>query len=458
MSRNEDYKDIERTSANVSTSESDKDTEPIEELGRRNTERRSANVFHMDGDAFFVGVEVAKNPKLKGKAVVTGADRGIVTAASYEAKALGVSRGLPIFQIKKSFPQVIILPGDYASYVEYSGRMFDIVRRYTEDVEEYSIDECFANLTGWDKPLKMSYREIAERIKKEVRDELDISVSIGVAPTKVLAKVASKWVKPNGLTIMPLENVKNFLSTVPIYKIWGVGPATSQFLMRKGLKTALDFASQSFAWVDNHLAKPYKQIWRELNCITVFHVDSGAKTTYSSIQKTRTFYPPTNDKTFLFSQISKHTEDACYKARHYRLVSKKVSFFLKLQTFRYVRAEIKLLAPTNSPEIILPLIRRELGKIHKIDTPYRATGVTLHDLAGSSVLQADLFGETVRTGKFDVIHEQIDNLEDKFGKRVVHLGSTQGALAPKILRPPGRMGQKPVGTDADDLNRDLLFL
>lgn len=401
----------------------------------------------MDGDAFFVGVEVAKDPKLRGLPVVTGADRGIVTAASYEAKALGIPRAMPIFQVKKNFPNVIILPGDYASYVEYSGRMFDIVRRYTEDVEEYSIDECFANLTGWDKPLKMSYREIAERIKKEVRDELDISVSIGVAPTKVLAKVASKWVKPNGLTIMPLESVKNFLSTVPIYKIWGVGPATSQFLMRKGLKTALDFASQSFAWVDHHLAKPYKQIWKELNCITVFNIDPSKKTEYSSIQKTRTFYPPTNDKVFLFSQISKHTEDACAKARHYCLAPKKVSFFLKLQTFRYVRSEIKLLSPTNSPEIILPLIRKELDKIHKLGTPYRATGVTLHDLALSSAMQPDLFGETVRTGKFDVIHEQIDSLEDKFGKRVVHLGSTHKALKRKVK-----------GTDSDDLDRDLLFL
>jgi len=111
----------------------------------------------MDGDAFFVGVEMAKNPKLKGLPVVTGEERGIVSALSYEAKALGVIRGMPIFRIKRDFPQVIILPGDYPAYEKYSSLMFEIVRRYADEVEEYSIDECFADLTGLEQPLKMTY-------------------------------------------------------------------------------------------------------------------------------------------------------------------------------------------------------------------------------------------------------------------------------------------------------------
>ena len=128
-------------------------------------------IFHVDGDAFFVGVEIAKNPKLRGLPVITGEERGIATALSYEAKALGVTRGMPVFQIKKQFPSVLILPGDYKSYVEYSDKMFAIVGRYAYGVEEYSIDECFADLTGLDRTLKMTYRQIIEKIKKlyEVR-------------------------------------------------------------------------------------------------------------------------------------------------------------------------------------------------------------------------------------------------------------------------------------------------
>lgn len=188
---------------------------------------RKKVLLHMDGDAFFVGVEIAKNPKLKGLPVVTGAERGIVSALSYEAKSLGVVRAMPIQKLKRNFPDVIVLPGDYASYLRYSKAMFAIVRRYADEVEEYSIDECFADLTGLDKPLKMSYLQIAERIKMEVNEELGLSVTIGLAPNKVLAKVASKWAKPNGLTIITQENIKEFLKTFAIEKVWGIGPRTS---------------------------------------------------------------------------------------------------------------------------------------------------------------------------------------------------------------------------------------
>src|SRR3989344_488815 len=172
----------------------------------------------MDGDAFFVACEVAKNPKLRGLPVVTGEERGIASALSYEAKALGLKRGDPIFRIKKNYPTVLVLPGDYKSYAEYSRKMFDIVRRYADDVEEYSIDECFAELTGLDRPLYMTYLEIAERIKKEVNEELGLSVSIGLGPSKVLAKVASKWQKPNGLTEILKNTALAFLPPVTLPK------------------------------------------------------------------------------------------------------------------------------------------------------------------------------------------------------------------------------------------------
>jgi DNA polymerase-4/DNA polymerase V len=206
-------------------------------------------LLHMDGDAFFVAVEVVKDPTLKGLPVVTGGERGIVSSLSYEAKALGVTRTMSIYSLRKKFPQVIVISGDYRSYAEYSKKMFDIVRRYADDVEEYSIDECFADLTGLDKPLKMSYTEIAKRIQKEVREELGLSVTIGLAPNKVLAKVASKWVKPNGLTVITKDSAGDFLKTFPIEKIWGIGPRTSESMQKKGIVTAFDFASKEEYWV-----------------------------------------------------------------------------------------------------------------------------------------------------------------------------------------------------------------
>lgn len=404
-------------------------------------------IFHIDGDAFFVGVEIAKNPRLKGLPVVTGEERGIVSALSYEAKALGVVRGMPIFRLKTQFPQVIIIPGDYASYAEYSSKMFEIVYRYAYGVEEYSIDECFADVTGLDRTLKMSYRALAEKIKKEINEELGLSVSIGLAPTKVLAKVASNWVKPNGLTIIEPNTIPEFLAKVPIGKVWGIGPRTAELLIGLGVKTALDFSRKDIAWVNLRLSKPYESIWRELNGVLMLDVDTEIKNTYSSIQKTRTFHPTTNDKTFLWSQLSKHIEDACRKARYYDLVPKKISIFLKAHDFKVSSSSSILPSPSNSPEVALAVARELFEKVHKKGVLYRTTGITLENLTADFVSQDDLFGGAIKGDKFDLIHKWIDALEMKLGKRVVHLGSTHKALE-----------HKTIGTDADDLDRDLLFL
>lgn len=404
-------------------------------------------LLHMDGDAFFVGVEVAKNPKLKGLPVVTGEERGIVSALSYEAKALGIVRGMPIFKLKKEFPQVIILAGDYASYAKYSSMMFDIVRRYADDVEEYSIDECFADLTGLTRPLKMSYLEIAQRIKKEVNKELNLSVTIGLAPTKVLAKVASKWVKPNGLTVITRETMRDFLAEMDIEKIWGIGPRTSKKLIQEGIITAQDFIDKDISWVKEHYSAPYETIWKELHGISVMKLNADAKDTYSSIQKTRTFHPSTNDKIFLLSQLSKHIEEACAKARHYDLTPKKISFFLKDRDFNYSIRSVTLDVPTNSPEVLADIAAIELDKIHKRGILYRTCGVTLHELCVHYKAQGNLFGNADMADKFEAIHRQLDILESKLGKKVVHLGSTHNALTREVK-----------GTDMDDIGRNLLFL
>ena len=151
-------------------------------------------IVHVDGDAFFASCEVAKNPRLRGKPVVVGGLRGIAVALTYEAKRLGVTRGMPVYQIKKMFPSVVILPGDYDLYEMIAHRMYAIVRRFTPVVEEYSVDECFADITR-----ELAPEDIAACIKMTLEQELGVSFSVGLATTKVLAKVASKHNKPSGL-------------------------------------------------------------------------------------------------------------------------------------------------------------------------------------------------------------------------------------------------------------------
>lgn len=160
-------------------------------------------ILHIDGDAFFASCEQSRTPSLQGKPVVIGKERGIVASMSYEAKACGVTRGMRLFEVKRLCPDAVILPSDYETYSLLSLRFFAIVRRYTPEVEEYSIDECFADLTGLRRPLRMSYLQMAEHLKHDLDTELGFTFSVGLAPNKVLAKIGSKWRKPSGLTVIP---------------------------------------------------------------------------------------------------------------------------------------------------------------------------------------------------------------------------------------------------------------
>lgn len=384
-------------------------------------------ILHLDGDGFFVACEVSLNHKLKGKPIVTGFERGIATALSQEAKNLGVSRGMPIFQIKKFFPKVIIVNSNYHSYSMFAQRMFNIVRRYTPLVEEYSIDECFADLSNLSDPIKT-----AKMIKEALKRELGIIYSVGLGPTKVIAKVASKWNKPDGFTVIKLDNIRNFLKELQIGKVWGIGPATSIHLQKLGIKTALELITKPEDWARNNLTKPEFERWLELRGKNVYAVQAELDNEQSSIQTTRTF-PKTNNKEIIFSELSKNTENACARARQQKLKSRKVLIFLKTQEFRYKRAEVPLLSPTNSPTTVLKAIRGSLNSLYDPDVVYRSSGIILSGLTTSENIQNDLFGEVGKNDKNDEIFDVVDKLEKKFGTHVVQLGSSLNASKKRMI-------------------------
>jgi len=388
-------------------------------------------ILHIDGDSFFASCEVAKNPSLRGKPVVTGKERGIASAMTYEAKARGVTRGMRLSEIKKVCPDAIILPSDYETYSMYSRRMYSIVRRYTPDVDEYSIDECFADLTGLRRSFRMSYEKIAEKIKHDLDTELGMTFSIGLASTKVLAKVASKWKKPNGLTFIPLNIAHQYLAELPIEKVWGIGPQTSALLHKYKVKTAYDFVSKDNAWVIQYLSKPYIEIWQELRGQVVFELNLETKHDYQSISKTKTFTPPSADRSFVFSQLSKNIENACIKARRHNLVTKEIFFFLKTQDFSYTGFDIKLSHGVSVPQEIIKAVGDVFDTVYKVNTLYRASGIVLGKLEENITVQQDLFGTSVSIENTKVIYDFLDKLSKKFGKHVVFLGSSFTAMTTK---------------------------
>jgi DNA polymerase-4/DNA polymerase V len=388
-------------------------------------------ILHIDGDAFFASCEVAKNPKLRGKPVITGLERGIASALTYEAKARGVKRGMRVSDIRRICPDAVLLPSDYETYSLYSTRMYAIVRRYTPTVEEYSIDECFAELSGLRRPNRMSYGEMAQSIKHDLDSELGITFSVGLAPTKVLAKIASKWAKPSGLTVIPGNRAHLFLKDLPVGKVWNIGRQTEAYLATLGVRTALQFARRDEEWVSRHFTKPQREIWLELHGESVYRLETNEKHDYASISKTKTFTPPSRDRDFVFSQLSKNIENACIKARRHGLAARCAVIFLKTQDFRAEGLECSLSAASAVPGDVIRAIRPAFEKIFQQGREYRATGVILARLAEDRIRQPDLFGETIRIERMQGLYGQIDAISKRFGKHAVILGCS----LPTFTRP-----------------------
>ncbi len=398
--------------------------------------QQESHILHIDGDAFFVSCETASRPYLKGKPVVTGKERGIASAMSYEAKARGVTRGMSVYYIKKICPEAVIIPSDYDTYNIFSSRMLTIVGKYTSMVEPYSIDECFADLS-YRFGRKRSCEETARLIKEELYRSLGITFSVGVGATKTIAKTASNAHKPDSLTIFSKVDLVAYLKQLPIGKVWGIGPQTSSFLFRERVLTAFDFIQKEKWWIQEKLPKPYYDLWQELRGIPVFKVHSD-KTPYKSIQKVATFRPPSQDKAFLFSELSRNVENACHRLRENHLVASEMSFFLKTQSFGYHGRSVRLAGATCTPQEVLQAITESFDEVFRSEVSYRATGVVLRQLTASGVRQLDLFGRDKKEDALAEIYRSLDRLSIKYGGASIFLGSSLSAGAKSKKSPDSR--------------------
>jgi DNA polymerase IV len=202
-------------------------------------------IVHVDMDAFYASVEQRDRPELKGKPVVVGGrpeSRGVVAAASYEARAFGVRSAIPMARAVRLCPNLVIVPPDFAKYRAVSKSVFEIFRTVTPLVEGLSLDEAYLDVTenAWQEPLGVA---VARRIKALIREATSLTASAGVAPNKFLAKIASGWQKPDGLTVIAPERVERFLQKLPVDALWGVGPVTAARLREHGISRLIDVRS-----------------------------------------------------------------------------------------------------------------------------------------------------------------------------------------------------------------------
>ncbi|OGI06543.1 MAG: hypothetical protein A2Y40_07555 [Candidatus Margulisbacteria bacterium GWF2_35_9] len=383
-------------------------------------------IVHIDGDSFFASVEQSLNHSYKNKPLVTGSERGIASAMSADAKKLGITRGMPIGLIKKNYPECIIVPGNYEAYMLFAHRMFSIMRRFTPIVEEYSIDEAFADITGLRRTLNANYQEIAVKMQSAITSELDITVSVGVSLTKSLAKLCSKFRKPNGITCVKGKHIHILLQKTPIEKVWGIGPNISSMLRKYGCQTAYDFTQKPLPFVEEKLTKKEVEIYKELRGEQIYKIDTNKKESYQSISKAKTFNP-TSDKNEVFAQLVKNIEEATAKCRKYNLAAKSIVIALKSQKFQTYGQKAKLNRPSADPMEIVHIANELFETCYRSGKIYRQTICVLINLCSNKNMQLSLFDQNISIEKREQLFLSIDELNKRFGIGTIHLADSLNA-------------------------------
>lgn len=384
-------------------------------------------IAHIDCDAFFVSCEQARDPGLVGRPVVTGKERGIISCASYEAKALGIKRGVSLFEAKKICPGLIILPSDYETYSIYSERMFEILRKYTPAVEEYSIDEAFLDLTGLRRLHRGSYPKIAALIKEAVQKELGITVSVGLSISKTLAKICSKHRKPDGLTAVPGNRLHEFLAAIPLERVCGFGPNTVALLEKYGISTVLDYVRKPLLFADKLLGKTGRELWSELRGVPVYAVCAERKDKYLTISKTKTFSPHSGCRDTVKAQLMRNLESALIKLRRHGLASRGLTAYIKKIDYTGLAAEARINRRSSSTLDFTKACSDLFDRIFEAGSVYRATGVVLSDIGSEAGCEKDLFEDPVKVEHVKALSRATDKINAAFGKHTLHVASSNAA-------------------------------
>jgi len=382
----------------------------------------------VDCNNFFVSCEQLMNPDLKNRAVcVLSNNNGCVVARSQEAKKLGIPMGYPLFKAKKEFKNVIYVSSNFKLYHDVSIRIMKKLQSYTPDVEQYSIDEAFIDLTGLKKLYRCSYENIILKIKKEIEEEIGIPVSIGLAPTKTLAKLACEEAKKNkylnGINRIKLRDIDMVLKNTQIEEIWGVGKNTAALFHKYGIYKCNELTKQNEFWLRKIWGKRGFELKAELCGISIYPVNNKTEAP-KSIQKSSAFSNFSDNKEYIKSSLHYHSHQICSKLRRLGLQTEIISVMLRTKDFKIFTEKIILPEATDCEFLINQYADNLLNKLFIPNILYRASGIYAEKLSEKNNSQMFLF-QDIKNKKAKKISAVIDSLENKYGPNCLQIGITK---------------------------------
>jgi len=378
--------------------------------------------MHIDLDAFFVSVEQVLNPELKGKPVVVGGQpdrRGVVAAASYEARAYGVHSAMPLLTASRLCPQAIFIEGNYQRYRQASEKFMSILADFSPYFEPLGIDEAYLDVTGFES-LHGSISNMAKKIKQCVKDELGLCASIGIASSKVVAKVASDLSKPDGLLEVPAGKERSFLAPLPVAKLPGIGKKSERVLKGLGVSTIGQLADLSLKEFESHFGAWGRLLHNHANGIGDDRVEPPAAA--KSTSRETTFARDTRNSSFLKATLRYLSERVGNDLRQKGKLARCVTLKLRYADFTTITRQQTLLQPTDADQTIfetgLKLLKNEFSGERQA---VRLIGIGVSHLVEVGK-QPDMLDSTGQ--RLEQLNAAIDRIRKKYGFTAIQTGRT----------------------------------
>lgn len=393
------------------------------------------SIIHVDMDAFFAAVEELDHPEYRGKPVIVGADpkggagRGVVAACNYEARKFGVHSALPITRAYRLCPHGVYVKPRGQRYREVSRQIFEIFHRYTDLVEGLSIDEAFLDVTGSAR-LFGDAAGIGRRIKADIAGELGLVASVGIAPTKFVAKIASDIDKPDGFVVVAEEEVTRFLTPLPIKRLWGVGEKTAQVLSRRGVRTIGDVAKLGETEMKLILGDHGEHLLNLARGIDPREVVVGVEA--KSIGNEVTFGQDTADRKNIEGTLLALSDKVAGRLRKHGVMAAGLTLKFRDEHFRTVTRSAPFEEPTDVTSHLYRMALELLGRTgwHG-ERSVRLIGVTAHKLTEKGRAQRGLFDDEAGKAKLRDAELAIDRIRGKYGGNLLKRGAVLRGKEPK---------------------------